>query len=115
MVNRVVNHMVNRRYLNCISVRRLFRAGDIDGAERTATLFTRDGDQINNLFDMQCVWYEIEAGNAHFRKGHMGRVCILVLCDCTHVGIVPVVFHNLSVNIVLAELIKSCRNVNQIG
>lgn len=67
------------RYLNCIAVRRLFRAGDIDGAERTATLFTKDGDQINNLHDMQCIWYEIESGNAHFRKGQMGRVRTNVL------------------------------------
>lgn len=73
--------MVNR-YLNCIAVRRLFRAGDIDGAEQTATLFTRDGDQINNLFDMQCVWYEIEAGNAHLRKGHMGRVRAVDVAAC---------------------------------
>ena len=25
-------------------------------AEKTAVLFTKDGDQHNNLFDMQCMW-----------------------------------------------------------
>lgn len=26
-------------------------------AEKTAVLFTKDGDQHNNLFDMQCMWF----------------------------------------------------------
>ena len=26
-------------------------------AEKTAVLFTKEGDQINNLHDMQCMWY----------------------------------------------------------
>jgi len=26
-------------------------------AEKTAVLFTKDGDQHNNLHDMQCMWY----------------------------------------------------------
>lgn len=26
-------------------------------AEKTAVLFTKDGDQHNNLYDMQCMWY----------------------------------------------------------
>jgi len=25
-------------------------------AEKTAVLFTKDGDQHNNLHDMQCMW-----------------------------------------------------------
>lgn len=26
-------------------------------AEKTAVLFTKDGDQHNNLHDMQCMWF----------------------------------------------------------
>ncbi len=28
----------------------------VELAEKTAVLFTKDGDQHNNLFDMQCMW-----------------------------------------------------------
>jgi len=30
-------------------------------AEKTAVLFTKDGDQHNNLHDMQCMWYVLFA------------------------------------------------------
>lgn len=38
-------------------------------------MFTKDGDQVNNLFDMQCTWYEIECGRAWLRRGVYGKVC----------------------------------------
>jgi len=72
-------------------------------AEKTAVLFTKDGDQHNNLFDMQCMWcvlvtlsfsvhrvscivpflmylvvcvmrrYELASGESYFRQGDLGR------------------------------------------
>ncbi len=56
----------------------------MEGAERLATLFTKDGDQINNLFDMQCMWYEIEAGNEHLAKGQLGRALKKFRAVVTH-------------------------------
>ena len=66
------------RYLNSMAVKELFRAGSIDQAEKTAALFTRDGDQVNNLFDMQHMWYELECGKAHLRNKHYGKASLLL-------------------------------------
>lgn len=62
------------RFLNSTAAKWKFRAGDVEGAEATAALFTKDGDQVNNLFDMQCTWYEIECGRAWLRRGEHGKV-----------------------------------------
>ena len=37
-------------------------------------MFTKDGDQANNLHDMQCMWYELECGQAHLQRQHYGKV-----------------------------------------
>ncbi|KAJ0006667.1 hypothetical protein Pint_29917 [Pistacia integerrima] len=42
-------------------------------AEKTAVLFTKDGDQHNNLHDMQCMWYELASGESYFRQCDLGR------------------------------------------
>ena len=61
------------RYLNCEAVKFMLRAGQVEEAERTAALFTKDGDQLNNLFDMQAMWYEIASGDVFLRKREYGR------------------------------------------
>jgi peptide alpha-N-acetyltransferase len=38
-----------------------------------AALFARDGDQASNLYDMQCAWFENEAGRCHARAGNRAR------------------------------------------
>jgi len=43
------------------------------------TLFTKDGDNPNNLFDMQCMWYEIEFGRSCLRTKAFGKVLSLSL------------------------------------
>jgi len=60
------------RYLNGFAVKKLMRAGRVADAEKTASLFTKDGDQANNLHDMQCMWYELESGAAYERRGDLG-------------------------------------------
>ncbi len=55
-----------------MAVKALFQAGLVEQADRTAALFTRDGDQANNLFDMQHMWYELAAGRAHAAAGRHG-------------------------------------------
>lgn len=61
------------RYLNGACVKRLLQNGQHEEAEKTAALFARDGDQASNLYDMQCAWFENEAGWCHARAGNRGR------------------------------------------
>ena len=61
------------RYLNGACVKRLLQNGEYEEAEKTAALFARDGDQASNLYDMQCAWFENEAGWCHLRAGRRGR------------------------------------------
>jgi len=61
------------RYLNGSCVKRLLQNDEHEEAERTAALFARDGDQASNLYDMQCCWFENEAGWCHLRGDRRGR------------------------------------------
>ncbi|KAM5578948.1 N-terminal acetyltransferase A complex auxiliary subunit NAA15 [Rosa sericea] len=61
------------RYINSECVKRMLQADQVPLAERTAVLFTKDGDQHNNLHDMQCMWYELASGESYFRQGDLGR------------------------------------------
>jgi len=51
----------------------MLQADQVGLAEKTAVLFTKDGDQHNNLHDMQCMWYELASGESYFRQGDLGR------------------------------------------
>ncbi|XP_027344722.1 N-terminal acetyltransferase A complex auxiliary subunit NAA15-like isoform X2 [Abrus precatorius] len=61
------------RYVNSECVKRMLQADQVAMAEKTAVLFTKDGDQHNNLHDMQCMWYELASGESYFRQGDLGR------------------------------------------
>ncbi|XP_061359544.1 N-terminal acetyltransferase A complex auxiliary subunit NAA15-like isoform X2 [Gastrolobium bilobum] len=61
------------RYVNSECVKRMLQADQVALAEKTAVLFTKDGDQHNNLHDMQCMWYELASGESYFREGDLGR------------------------------------------
>ncbi|KAK9808522.1 hypothetical protein WJX73_004343 [Symbiochloris irregularis] len=61
------------RYLNSTAAKYLFRADRVSEATRMAARFTKDGEQANNLYDMQCTWYEIECGSAHLRLHELGQ------------------------------------------
>lgn len=61
------------RFINSECVKRMLQADQVALAERTAVLFTKDGDQHNNLHDMQCMWYELASGESYFRQGDLGR------------------------------------------
>lgn len=63
-----------RRYLNSVAVKALFRAGRIEEAEAMAAKFTKHGEQVNSLTEMQAMWYEIECGNAHLCRRAYGKV-----------------------------------------
>lgn len=40
-----------------------------------AAKFTKHGEQLNGLTEMQCMWYEIECGHAYLRRREYGKVC----------------------------------------
>ncbi|GAA0157196.1 acetyltransferase [Lithospermum erythrorhizon] len=61
------------RYVNSDCVKRMLQADQVALAEKTALLFTKDGDQQNTLYDMQCMWYELASGESYFRQGDLGR------------------------------------------
>ncbi|KAK8524977.1 hypothetical protein V6N13_015973 [Hibiscus sabdariffa] len=61
------------RYINSECVKRMLQADQVALAEKTAVLFTKDGDQHNNLHDMQCMWYELASGESYFRQDDLGR------------------------------------------
>ena len=48
------------------------------------TLFTKDGDNSNNLFDMQCMWYEIEYGRSCLRSKAYGKALKKLRAVHTH-------------------------------
>ncbi|CAN0878301.1 N-terminal acetyltransferase A complex auxiliary subunit NAA15 [Linum grandiflorum] len=60
------------RYINSECVKRMLQADQVTLAEKTVVLFTKDGDQHNNLHDMQCMWYELASGESYFRQGDLG-------------------------------------------
>lgn len=61
------------RYINSDCVKRMLQADQVGLAEKTAVLFTKEGEQHNNLHDMQCMWYELASGESYFRQGDLGR------------------------------------------
>ncbi|KAI4331230.1 hypothetical protein MLD38_029435 [Melastoma candidum] len=61
------------RYINSECVKRMLQADQVALAEKTAVLFTKDGDQHNNLHDMQCMWYELASGESYYRQNDLGR------------------------------------------
>ncbi|CAN6442127.1 unnamed protein product [Victoria cruziana] len=61
------------RFINSECVKRMLQADQVGLAEKTAVLFTKDGDQHNNLYDMQCMWYELASGESYYRQSDLGR------------------------------------------
>ncbi|CAI9114074.1 OLC1v1014696C2 [Oldenlandia corymbosa var. corymbosa] len=61
------------RYINSECVKRMLQADQVSMAEKIALLFTKDGEQHNNLYDMQCMWYELASGESYFRQNDLGR------------------------------------------
>ena len=58
------------RYLNAVSSRYRIRIDEVQEAEETMALFSKDtGDDKLNVHDMQCMWFETECGNSYLRQG----------------------------------------------
>ncbi|KAF9972234.1 hypothetical protein BGZ73_004674 [Actinomortierella ambigua] len=63
------------RFINSKCVKYMLRADKVQEAEKTATLFTRAdiADPLNDLVDMQAMWYSLECGESHLRQGQLGK------------------------------------------
>lgn len=74
------------RYLNSKAAMMMMRAGKPELAEERASMFAKDpdGGPQNNLFDMQCMWYELEAGAAWEERRDTGRALKKLLAVETH-------------------------------
>lgn len=61
------------RFVNTKSTKYALRADNVPQAESWISLFTRDGDTggVQALYDMQCIWYELEAAESHLRCGEI--------------------------------------------
>lgn len=57
------------RYLNAVSSRYMIRIDQVQEAEKTMSLFSKEGEGEGlNVHDMQCMWYESEVGNSYLRQ-----------------------------------------------
>ena len=72
------------RFLNSEAVKRMLQADQVALAERTAGLFTRDGEQADTLFEMHCMWYELACGDSHVRQGAVGKALKKYLATHKH-------------------------------
>ena len=62
------------RYINNQTTKYMLQAGMEAEALKTISLFTRhEGNAEQNLFDMQCSWYELELAECLAEKGVWGR------------------------------------------
>jgi N-alpha-acetyltransferase 15/16, NatA auxiliary subunit len=62
------------RYINNQTTRYMLQAGRDDDALKCISLFTRhEGNAEQNLYDMQCSWYELELAACYARKQDWGR------------------------------------------
>jgi tetratricopeptide (TPR) repeat protein len=72
------------RFLNTMSTRYALRADRRALAESTVMLFTKDGENTNNLMEMQCMWYEIEFGRSCLRSKAFGKALKKLRAVHTH-------------------------------
>mmetsp|Transcript_22357 Transcript_22357/g.44641 ORF Transcript_22357/g.44641 Transcript_22357/m.44641 type:complete len:889 (+) Transcript_22357:86-2752(+) len=73
------------RYINNKTTKYLLRAGKPDEAEATIGLFTRhEANPSQNLFEMQCSWFELEYARAMQRKGDIGKALKKFACIEKH-------------------------------
>ncbi|KAF8927828.1 N-alpha-acetyltransferase 16, NatA auxiliary subunit [Haplosporangium gracile] len=63
------------RFINSKCSKYMFRADKMAEAEKTVVMFARAdiADPLNDLVDMQAMWFILEAGESHLRQNQLGR------------------------------------------
>ncbi|KAJ2159387.1 hypothetical protein GGF46_003051 [Coemansia sp. RSA 552] len=63
------------RYINTKAVKYMLRNNEVDLAERTMVMFVRDDapHKVQEIVDIQAIWYMCERGHAFQRLGDFGR------------------------------------------
>lgn len=62
------------RYINSKCAKYMLRANKIKEAEETCSKFTREGvSAMENLNEMQCMWFQTECALAYQRLGNYGE------------------------------------------
>ena len=62
------------RYINNQATKTLLRAGREDIAKKRISMFAvHEGNPEQNLYDMQCTWFELELADSCRKKGQLGR------------------------------------------
>jgi len=62
------------RYVNNLTTEFMLKAGREEEALSRIGMFTRhESDPEQNIFDMQCMWYELELAACYYRKGEWGK------------------------------------------
>ena len=62
------------RYINNQTTKTFLRAGREEEARKRISMFTRhEGNPEQNLYDMQCTWYELELADLWAKKGQFGK------------------------------------------
>lgn len=67
-VNKARKLDLSDRFLNNKTVKYLLRGDQIEEAERTIALFSKERENELNIHEMQSMWYELELGESHFRQ-----------------------------------------------
>jgi len=62
------------RYINNQTTKFMLRANRVELARERIALFSKhEGNPEQNLYDMQCAWYELELAACYARAGHYGK------------------------------------------
>lgn len=61
------------RYTNTKCVRYALRANLVREAENIVSLFFREGDGLESLFEMQVMWYELSSGDSYLQQQKYGK------------------------------------------
>jgi peptide alpha-N-acetyltransferase len=63
------------RFINSKCSKYMLRADKMAEAEKTVVMFARAdiSDPLNDLVDMQAMWFILEAGESHLRQNQLGR------------------------------------------